>query len=165
MGANPQGARSVQTGEWRHATTASASPQRLDAPGARRPRRLVGMTEHRPATGAVALVPWAAFILADIVAGIAYGEPVRPDRVPGTSVACLGFVALPCLFPLAVVRPGWPLHAVLATLTAVDVVAAVARVASDDAQAGLAVLLVAEVALPLGAAILAGRAITSWLRR
>jgi hypothetical protein len=114
---------------------------------------------------ALALVPWAAFLLVLVIAGPAEGEPIRPDGVARASAGYLLFVALPCLFPLAVARPGWQRGAVITAMTVVAVLAAVAMVTSDDAQAGLAVLIVPYVARPLGAVPLVGRAIASRLHR
>jgi hypothetical protein len=54
---------------------------------------------------------------------------------------------------LSVARPGGMHWAVVAVMTPVALAAAVAMVSSHDAQAGLAVLYVPYVAVPLGAVI------------
>lgn len=69
----------------------------------------------------------------------------------------LGFVALPSLLPLAAARAGVMRAAVLVLMTGVAVLA----VATDDAQAGLAVFLVPYVAVPLAALLWIGQAVAA----
>ena len=69
----------------------------------------------------------------------------------------LGFVALPSLFALAAASPGWMRVTVLTAMTAVAMIAGVLVGTSDDAQAGLAVLLVPYVGVPLGAVVWVAR--------
>jgi hypothetical protein len=106
----------------------------------------------RPWSAAVAsLVPWVAFLAAMALTDI------WVDDSSGTFVGLmaasplyLGFVALPSLFPLAAASRGWMRMTVLTVMTVVAVIAAVLVVTTDDAQAGLAVLLVPYVGVPLG---------------
>ncbi|MEA3218264.1 MAG: hypothetical protein QOJ19_4420 [Acidimicrobiia bacterium] len=119
-------------------------------------------SQRDPAWSALigSLVPWVAFLLATIVAdfwvdfrrvsysGLATGAPVY-----------LPFVALPSLLPLVAARSGWPRSVVLVVMTAVGAVAGTLVMTTDDAQAGLAVLIVPYVAVPFAAVI----AIFRWL--
>lgn len=70
-------------------------------------------------------------------------------------------MALPSLFPLAAARAGVMRGVVLVLMTAVAAVAGVLVVATDDAQAGLAVLLVSYFAIPLAALLWIGQAVAS----
>jgi hypothetical protein len=66
---------------------------------------------------------------------------------------------------LSVARPGGMHWAVVAVMTPVAMAAAVAMVSSHDAQAGLAVLYVPYVAVPLGTVIGVARGLVAWPRR
>lgn len=122
-----------------------------------------GPTQTRLWTSALASpIPWAAFLGATVVAdvwiertSISYGGLVT------SSPFYLGFVALPSLFPLAVARRGTMWLAVLAAMTGVSALAGVLVVTTDDAQAGLAVLWVPFVAVPLAGVIWIGEAVAA----
>jgi hypothetical protein len=109
-------------------------------------------------TAAASLVPWAAFLAAMAITDIWVDyKSMSLVALIAASPVYLGFVALPSLFPLAAAPPGWMRLTVLTVMTAVAVIAGVLVVTSDDAQAGLAVLLVPYVGVPLGAVIWVAR--------
>jgi len=114
---------------------------------------------------ALALVPWAPFVLVLLVDGWASDGPVTLLGLVPASILYLAFVALPCLFPLTVASWRWLRYTVAVVMTAVAVSAAVAMVSSDDAQAGLFVFIVASVALPLGGVIWVAREVVAAQRR
>jgi RDD family len=114
----------------------------------------------RPVLGspiAASLIPWAAFVACLAVSDVrADGESASVGAVIAliaVSPVYLLFVALPSLLPLAAAAPGRMRAAVVAVMTATAALAGVLVGTSDDAQAGLAVLLVSYVGLPLGAII------------
>lgn len=73
----------------------------------------------------------------------------------------LGFVALPSLLPLAAAQRGMMWIAVLIVMTAVAAFAGILVVTTDDAQAGLAVLFVPYVAVPLAGVLWIGEAVAT----
>jgi RDD family len=116
-----------------------------------------------PTAAAVgALVPWAAFLIA--LAVVDAGRDHGSGSLAGLAAVApvyLGFVALPSLFPLLAARAGARRLAVLVVMTAVAATSAVSMATSDDAQAGLAVLLVPYVAIPLAVVVWAGEAVAA----
>jgi hypothetical protein len=113
----------------------------------------------RPWSAAAAsLVPRAAFLAAIAITDIWVDyKSISLVALIAASPVYLGFVALPSLFPLAAAPPGWMRLTVLTVMTAVAVIAGVLVVTSDDAQAGLAVLLVPYLGVPLGALVWVAR--------
>ena len=102
---------------------------------------------HRLAISVVAsLVPCLTLLVA---AEIADDGPAFV-RAPAAGLLYLGFVALPCLLPLAAARAALTRLAVLVVLTSVAAWAGWQMATIDDGQAGLAVLFVPFVAIPLG---------------
>lgn len=113
----------------------------------------------------LALVPWLAFLAATMTAD-AFIErtTVSPAGLASFAASSLAFVALPSLAPIAAARSsavGW---AAAAVMTVVAAIAGVLVVATDDAQAGLAVLWVPYVALPLALVISVTEAVVRKLR-
>ena len=116
---------------------------------------------HAPLKTSVlgSLIPFVAFLgvsLADLGLGSLLDLIVW-------SPFYFGFVALPSLLPLAAARRGAVWLAALFLMTLVALVAGLAMVTSDDAQAGLAVLVVAYVALPLAGVLWLGDRV-AWRR-
>ncbi len=105
----------------------------------------------------LSFVPSAAFLGALVLAGQWFEESASLAGIVTAAPLYLLFVSLPSALPLAAAGRGRLRLAVLATMTAVAVVAAMELVASDDAQAGLAVLLVPMAAFPLAVAVWVGR--------
>jgi len=104
------------------------------------------------------LIPWAAFLLAMALVDF------RSTSLIGLAAAAplyLSFVALPSLLALAVVRAGLLRIVVLVLLTAVAATGGVLVVTTDDAQAGLAVLWVPFVAIPVAAVVWIGQAVAA----
>ena len=114
---------------------------------------------------ALSLIPWAAFVLVLLVDGWASDGPSTLIGLVPAAVLYLPFVALPCLFPLTVAPSRWLRYAVVLVMAPVAVLAAVAMVSSEDAQAGLFVFFVAYVALPLGGIIWVAREVVAARRR
>lgn len=114
-------------------------------------------------TGAVvaALVPVVAYLAAIAITDLSV--EFRSVQLGGLVAAApfyVLFVGLPSLFPIAVARTArWRILTTL-IMTAVAVMAGVLVVSTDDAQAGLAVLWVPYVAVPLGLVLWIGRAIS-----
>lgn len=101
----------------------------------------------------MAAVPWAAFTIAIAVVGPLYDD--GPTSIAGlvmTAPIYLAFVGASSWLPLAATPAGRGRLAVLAVMTAASVTAGVWMVSSDDAQAGLAVLFVPYVGVPLAIA-------------
>lgn len=111
-----------------------------------------------------AVLPLAAFYV-----GMAAGDPVAAHAsvvwraVPASVPLHALFVSLPALLPVAVARGRRARSAVLGVMVLTAGAAGFAVVATDDAQAGLAVFLVGYVAFPLAVAILVGRVTWRWL--
>lgn len=108
------------------------------------------------------LVPWAAFLVATALADrwVQYKSGSLAGLVRSAPFY-LGFVALPSALPIAAARAGVMRLGVVVVMTAVAAVAGVLVVTTDDAQAGLAVLLVPMVAIPLGLVLWIGYAVTA----
>jgi hypothetical protein len=96
------------------------------------------------------LVPWAALLAAVTLVD---GPPAEPGVV---AAPYLVFVALPSFLAALAGRSAAVQVLVLVVLTAVAAWAGVEMATTEDAQAGLAVLLVPFVALPLGVAVAVG---------
>ena len=96
--------------------------------------------------GIASLVPWLALL----VAGEITDDGPAFARAPAAGLLYLGFVALPCVLPLAAARAALTRLAVLLLLTSVAAYAGWQMATIEDGQAGLAVLLVPYVAIPLG---------------
>lgn len=109
------------------------------------------------------LVPCAAFVLAMVITDkVVDAKSLSSEGLPALVPYCLGFVALPSALPLAVARRHASRILVAVALTLVAALAGALIVATDDAQAGLAVLWVPLVAVPLAVVVglaqaLAGR--------
>jgi hypothetical protein len=98
----------------------------------------------------LALIPWAAFLVATYAASVV-SDVSSPD-LAGLALSAplyLAFVALPVLAPLSAARRRWMIVTVTVVTTVTAAVAGVLVATTDDAQAGLAVLWVPYVALPL----------------
>jgi len=102
----------------------------------------------------LSVVPWAAFLVAlqlwpddsDSSRGVAAFAPIS-----------FLFIALPSALPVVVARAWATRLLAVAAMTATNVVAASSLATSDDAQAGLAILLVPFVAAPLAVVIWVGQ--------
>jgi hypothetical protein len=107
----------------------------------------------------LSLVPTVGFYLAMKVADqfVEFGNIDNLSGKLGAIPVYLGFISLPSLGPIAAARPGPMRQVATAIMTIVAVVACVLVIATDDAQAGLAVLLVPFTAVPLGLIVLAIR--------
>lgn len=92
-------------------------------------------------------MPWVAFLLP-----VSVGAD-DPGRLAAGAIAYLPFVALPSLLPLAAARPGRLRLLVLAVMTAVAAHAGFVILTSESSTAGLAVLEVPFVAVPLTAVV------------
>lgn len=107
------------------------------------------------------LVPWAAFLVT-VVAHERYdGGAVSLAGVIAAAPWYLMFVAVPSALPIAVSHHRVTRGAATVVMTATAVAAGALVVASDDAQAGLAVLWVPYVAIPTAVAIGLGQAVTA----
>lgn len=96
------------------------------------------------------LAPFAAFFLSSVVAAIAV--EFKSLSLGGLLISVsiyLMFVAAPSFLAIVAGRFLWLRLALVGAMTAVAGVAGVLIVATDDAQAGLAVLFVPYVAIPL----------------
>lgn len=112
-----------------------------------------------------ALVPWVAYTAATVITD--RWVDFRSVSLVGVARAIpltLVVVALPSLGAIAAARPVVMRRAVTAFMAVVSAGAGVAAVATDDAQAGLAVLWVPVVALPLAVILLIGAALVDWQR-
>jgi hypothetical protein len=105
-------------------------------------------------------VPWLAFILATVIADIwVQFRSVSYTGLVSSVPTLLAFVALPSALPVIAARPGWPRFLVLLVMTVLAATVGTLVMVTDDAQAGVAVLLVPFVAAPFAVAI----AIFRWL--
>lgn len=103
------------------------------------------------------LIPWAAF-----VAVTWFGDrSTSISHEAAAALSLLAFVALPSALPVAVARARSLRLVAVAVMTAVAAIAGIAMTASDDAQAGLALLWVPLVALPLAAVIWVGERVAA----
>lgn len=127
--------------------TATRTPSRLTSPGA---------------AALASLVPLVAYLAAIAVAD--RGVEQRSVPLIGLVAAApvyLGFVSLPSLLPLLAARTaGLRLFAVL-VMTGVAGTAGVLVVTTDDAQAGLAVLIIPYVAIPLAGVLWVASAVVA----
>jgi len=109
-----------------------------------------------------ALLPTLAFYVALVigVAQIDYKSVSATGMLAAFPVYVV-FVGLPSIVPFAVARFSWLRAVVLLVMTATAATAGALVATTDDAQAGLAVLIVAYVGVPLGVMIAVGQAIGS----
>ena len=113
-------------------------------------------------TAAASLVPWASFLLAATVFDILGDHTSAPlVGLAASSPFYLAFVALPSLLALAAAPPGRMRLSILVVMTAVAAVAGVLVATIEDGQAGLAVLLVPYVGLPLAAVTWLARSVSN----
>ncbi len=108
------------------------------------------------------LFPWAGFLGAIVVADLSVED--KSTSLGGLIAAaplCLAFVALPSLLALAVARRRLMWISVVIVMTAVAAAAGILVATTDDAQAGLAVLLVPYVAVPLAGVLWIGEAVAA----
>ena len=99
------------------------------------------------------LIPWSAFLV--VVAIVNDSAP--PSGLLAAALPYLGFVALPSLAPIVAARARRTRLIVVVVMTAVAAAAGVLVATSDDAQAGLAVLWVPFVAIPLAVVLWVGK--------
>ncbi|MGE3620885.1 MAG: RDD family protein [Acidimicrobiia bacterium] len=107
-----------------------------------------------------AILPTIACLLAAIVAEdgpAGFGLAAAAGALPYFAA----LVGLPSLFPIAVARSATLRLGATLLLTVVAVIAGVTAATSQDAQAGLAILLVAYVAIPLGTVLWLGQAVVA----
>ena len=116
-------------------------------------------THARPISSALAsLIPWAAFLFAMVAADLFVDyKSTSLVGLVASAPAYLGFVALPSLLPLIAARRGVMWVAVLVVMTAIAAVAGVLVVTTEDAQAGLAVLWVPLLAVPMAGILWIGQ--------
>jgi len=108
------------------------------------------------------LIPWAAFLAAIALTGIVSGdESMSIGRVVAVAPFDLAVVALPSALALAAARARATRVVALIVRTTVSAIAGVIVTASEEAQAGLAMLWVPYVALPLAAALWVGHAVAA----
>ena len=116
-----------------------------------------------PGAAALAsLIPWAVFLIAASAADTWVDD--RSGSLSGLAAAApfyLGFGALPSMLPLLAARTAVTRLVVLAVMTGVAATSAVLVATTDDAQAGLAVLWVPYVGIPLGVLLWVGRAVAA----
>ena len=107
------------------------------------------------------LIPTLAFFVPTAIAG-AWGDDELSSLqgVGGTLLFCLGFITFPCLLALVAARPGTARRVTLILLTLLAAGAAAAVLLVEDAQAGLNVLLIPGVALPLALVLWVSRVFT-----
>ncbi len=108
------------------------------------------------------LIPWFAFLVAASVADAWVDD--RSGSLAGLAAAApfyLGFVAVPSMLPLLAARTALTRLIVLVVMTAVGAISAVLVATSDDGQAGLAVLWVPYVAIPLAVLFWVGHAVAA----
>jgi hypothetical protein len=115
---------------------------------------------------AAAVIPTLAFYIGVLAADtqVDFKSLSASGMVAGLPLY-LAFVGLPSVFPFALARLVWVRAVVLLVMTATAATAGALVVTTDDAQAGLAVLIVAYVGVPLAVVIALGHAIGSrWPR-
>jgi hypothetical protein len=118
--------------------------------------------ESPRAAALASLIPWFAFLVAASVADAWVDD--RSGSLAGLAAAAplyLGFVALPSMLSLLAARTAVTRLIVLVVMTAVAAMSAVLVATSDDAQAGLAVLWVPYVAIPLAVLLWVGHAVAA----
>lgn len=107
----------------------------------------------------MALVPWAGFLIPIALAVVIGDYDVTAEEFAGAALFTLGFVALPALLPLAVAQVGRARWIALGVMTAIATAAGSVIAVSDDAQAGLIVLVVPVLAVPVTVGVWVTRAI------
>lgn len=122
---------------------------------------------HQPRDAALkSLVPAAAFLLS-LAAAKPWTDPGSFSLLGLVLVApfVAGYVSAPCFLVLVAARAGVMRVLVLVSMTAVAVVTGIRLAANDDAQAGLEILLVPVMAVPLAGAVWIGQAVFAhWSR-
>ena len=122
--------------------------------------------ENQRAALAASLVPVAAFIAAVLVADVWFGYTSGSLRGLVSSLPFLvATVAAPSFLAINAARDRSRRIMVTGIVTVTAITAAVFAVTSEDAQAGLWVLLVAYVAVPLAVVVWAYEAIREGRRR
>jgi len=112
----------------------------------------------------LSLIPWAVFLVASTVADVRYDGSTSLVGLVLAAPLYLGFVALPAFLPLAVARHPATKAFEVANMTAAAGYAGIAMATSDDAQAGLAVFVVADVGIPLAGIVWTGQVVVPRLR-
>ena len=108
-----------------------------------------------------ALVPWLAFLAATVVADAFVDRTsLSLTGLVLSSPFYLAFVALPSLAPIAIAQQPPTRVGAVVVMTGAAAVAGTLVVTTDDAQAGLAVLLVPVIAVPLALFIGIAQAVT-----
>jgi hypothetical protein len=112
---------------------------------------------------AASLIPWAGFIAAAALTDVVRGDPTATSisDVARAAPSLLAFIALPSALALLVARTRALRLLALLAMTAASATAGVAVTASDDAQAGLALLWVPLLALPLAAVLWVGQTVAA----
>ena len=107
------------------------------------------------------LLPTVAFFVPTALAG-AWGDDglTSAGGLGGTLLFCLGFITFPCLLALVAARPGSARRVTLIALTLLAAGAAAAVLLVEDAQAGLNVLLIPGISLPLALVLWISRVFT-----
>jgi hypothetical protein len=116
---------------------------------------------------AASLIPWIGFLAATLIA-VRFSDLRSIDTsrfLIQSAPFYLGFVAAPSMLPLLVTRPGAMRKVVLGIMTATAIGAGIGVATIDDAQAGLAVLWVPYVAVPLAALLTIMQAVRSRVSR
>jgi len=91
------------------------------------------------------LLPTAAFVAPTLIAD-AWADD---QTIGGILLFSLGFITIPALLAIAAARPGRTRAAVVGVLTLLAGAAAAVVLTSNDAQAGIAVVWIPVIALPL----------------
>lgn len=113
------------------------------------------------AAARASLIPWAAFLVAAAVAEMWVHHEFSAIGLAAAAPGSLVVVALPAMVPLVVARAGATRAGVIIVMTAVATISAVLVVTTDDAQAGLAVVWVPFMAIPLAAVVWIGQAVAA----
>ncbi len=114
----------------------------------------------------LAVIPWLAFELT--LASSVVWRPYNRFSWLGLALSAPGylvFVGLPAWAPIAVSTSRATRRVVLTIMTATSACAAYLILTTEDAQAGLAVLIVWYVAIPLLVVVVAGQAVVDWMSR
>jgi hypothetical protein len=108
-----------------------------------------------------ALLAWAAVIIPIVIGGVVTDARFTTGELGGAALFCLGAVLVPCLLALAAARPGGARRGVLVVLTLASLAAGIVIAVSEDAQAGVVVLLVSVLAIGLAIVFGLARLLTS----
>lgn len=111
------------------------------------------------------LVPSVMFIVTMLVVPVPAYHSINRVGVLLSTPIYLAFISLPSLAPIAVARTIRGRHLTTAVMSAVAIIAAIAVVRTDDAQAGLAVLFVVYAAIPLAVLIAIDQAVVDYFAR